>query len=459
MPVSAAIEEVLSKRAIEYGVSEVHPNTDFNSVTGATRTSLLKDSLGKVQVIFCADSILDINALCRLTKRELSAAPPEDSDSLCTKLQLEQLPSIPQVIGYDLVIDERLLGFSSITMNPGDAAHMVSMDVAQFKTLAGEEAEYGTIAIQENELDAGNLDDADDVEQISKAVATFTQIRIKSRLEDTLEFPPLPDTAQRIIKLRVDPDADIKDLTDIVETDPALAAQVVSWAASPYYAAPGKIKSIHDAIVRVLGFDLVMNLSLGLALGKTLKMPTDCPRGFTPYWEQAVYAATAAEALVGAIPPKHRPTMGMAYLSGLLHNFGYLILAEVFPPQFASLCRYQEANPLSNHCHLERHLLGVTRDQLGGWLMRLWNMPEEVCVALRYQNEPGYQDHDSPYANLLYIAMRLLRKRGIGDAALTPIPDELYERLHLDPEKAEEAIDTLLESAAELNMMASNLAA
>lgn len=54
----------------------------------------------------------------------------------------------------------------------------------------------------------------------------------------------------------------------MVETDPALAAQVVSWAASPYYASPGKIRSVEDAIVRVLGFDLVINLALGLALGK-----------------------------------------------------------------------------------------------------------------------------------------------------------------------------------------------
>ena len=51
------------------------------------------------------------------------------------------------------------------------------------------------------------------------------------------------------------------------------AAQVVSWAASPYYAAPGKIKSVHDAIVRVLGFDLVLNLALGLALGRSLSLP------------------------------------------------------------------------------------------------------------------------------------------------------------------------------------------
>jgi HD-like signal output (HDOD) protein len=101
-------------------------------------------------------------------------------------------------------------------------------------------------------------------------VQNFTARRIQQRLEATVEIPPLADTAQKIIKLRVDPDATIDDITGVVETDPALAAQVVSWAASPYYGSAGKIRSVEDAIVRVLGFDLVINLALGLALGKTL---------------------------------------------------------------------------------------------------------------------------------------------------------------------------------------------
>jgi HD-like signal output (HDOD) protein len=215
----------------------------------------------------------------------------------------------------------------------------------------------------------------------------------------------------------------------------------------------------------VLGFDLVLNLSLGLALGKTLNLPKDIAKGFTPYWQQAVYAATAVEALVAAIPPKQRPAMGMAYLSGLLHNFGYLILAEVFPPHFSNLCRYQEANPYSNHSHIERHLLGVTREQLGAWLMRSWNMPEEVCTALRFQNEGTTdpkalaEDENKTYANLLYVAMRMLRQQGIGDAPSTPIPDAIFDSLHLDRDKANEAIEKVLESSVELNMMASNMAA
>jgi HD-like signal output (HDOD) protein len=151
--------------------------------------------------------------------------------------------------------------------------------------------------------------------------------------------------------------------------------------------------------------------------------------------------------------------MGLAYLSGLLHNFGYLVLAEVFPPHFSNICRYQEANPFANHSYIERHLIGVTREQLGGWLMRLWQIPDEVCTALRFQNESSYGAEDSTYANLLFIALRLLRQHGIGDAPLEPVPQAMYQRLHLDPIKAEAVIANVMEASTEINMIASNMAA
>ena len=455
MPVPAVIEDLLTKQDIVFGITEALSGSGF---FGNVKTTILQDENGKLQAVYSGDCILDVDALCQLTQRQLRVASPNAIQSICDPLKLERLTTVPTVLGLELIIDQRLLDSAELTLDSGCEQCFITMANEQFLRLIGD-AQTGAYTVLESELETSSLDDVNDIDQITTAVANFTQLRIKQRLEDTLEFPPLPETAQRIIKLRVNPNADIQNLTDIVENDPPLAAQVVSWAASPYYAAPGKIKSVHDAIVRVLGFDLVLNLSLGLALGKTLSLPKDSAKGFTPYWEQAVYAATAVEALVGAIPAKERPTMGMAYLSGLLHNFGYLILAEVFPPYFSNICRYQEANPYSNHCHIEHHLLGVNRDQLGSWLMKLWDMPEEVSSALRFQNEADFDQENSAYANLLFIAMRLLRKHGVGDAPLADIPKELYERLHLDPEKAEDAIASMLESADELNMMASNLAA
>ena len=91
--------------------------------------------------------------------------------------------------------------------------------------------------------------------------------------------------------------------------------------------------------------------------------------------------------------------------------------------------------------------------------MNLWNMPASVSEALRFQNEADFIGEDSAGANLLFIALRLLRQQGIGDAPTTPIPDEMFQRLNLNRDQASEAIATILESTVELNLMAKNLAA
>jgi len=202
-----------------------------------------------------------------------------------------------------------------------------------------------------------------------------------------------------------------------------------------------------------------MNLALGLALGRTMKMPKDNPVGFIGYWHQAVYASAVIEELVKRIPPKYRPVQGLACLGGLLHNFGYLVLAEVFTPQFSSMCRLMEANPHAGHSPIERHLLGIDRAQLAGWLMSLWNMPEEVVVALRHQNNAAYDGPYVEYANLAFVATRLLKQAGLGDCTLEAIPDEMFARLHLDKEEAYDAVKEVVSCAEEIQGIADNLAA
>lgn len=456
MAIPAAVDAVLRKNRVAYGVVEIPP-VSAGSQCRVARCSILKHEEERLQVLYPADSLLDLEALQTATGQPWRALCSSALQRLCSKLGLRHPPALPLVLGVPVAVDESLLDAQDLVLDAGDG-QCLRISGSEFRRLL-EDASRGRYTVPLDRLSQGPCDEVEDLADITRAVSHFTQRRIKQRLEETLELPPLPETAQRITQLRVDPYADIKDLTDIVESDPPLAAQVVSWAASPYYAAPGRIKSVHDAIVRVLGFDLVLNLALGLSLGRTLELPKERADGFTPYWEQAVFGAAAVEGLVGAIPPAHRPTIGLAYLSGLLHNLGYLLLAEIFPPQFQAMCRLQEANPQLHHSYIERHLLGVTREQLASWLMRLWSMPEPVCIALRHQNEPGYEGPDSQYPLLVYTAMRLLRRQGIGDAPLEPIPASVYERLHLDPVKAEEAINTVVGAGGELHHIAAGLAA
>lgn len=453
MAIPAAVDTLLRNQNIEFGVE------DFSDMPAdAVQTMLLCDGSHRLLVLHAPGTLLDLNAVSQLTGWQLRVLPYADVRKLCQQHQMQQIPALPAALGLPTLVDKRILERDVIILSSGDQSGWLRLTPEQFRqSLTG--ATLGDFSLPLAALGQGKFDSCDDVEQITKAVANFTQLRIKQRLEETLEFPPLPDTAQRIIKLRVDPYADMRSLTNIVELDPALAAQVVSWAASPYYAAPGKIKSVHDAIVRVLGFDLVLNLALGLALGKSVNIPKDMPKGFTPYWQQAVFAATAVESLVGCIPAEHRPTIGLSYLTGLLHNFGLLLMAEVFPPHFASYCRFQEANPRLSYSVIERHLIGITRDQLAAWLMRLWTLPEEVCVGLRYQNDADYAGPHHAYANIMFVAMRLLRRHGVGNAPVESIPIEMFERLHLDPEKAVLAIQNVIDASDEITTIAAGLAA
>ena len=61
------------------------------------------------------------------------------------------------------------------------------------------------------------------------------------------------------------------------------------------------------------------------------------------------------------------------------------------------------------------------------------------------------------YANLLYLSNQWLRRCGVGDGPVEEIPQELYDRLGLTPELAEEAINSVMERSDHIAVMAKNL--
>jgi HD-like signal output (HDOD) protein/prolyl-tRNA editing enzyme YbaK/EbsC (Cys-tRNA(Pro) deacylase) len=444
------IVQLLEKLGLAFQVRLEHPGLPASQ---RVQSVLLEDAVGALLVLFPRSQLLDLNRLAELTGRKLVAVKPERLERMLGKHQLGTLPGLPPLTSSPCLYDERLLQEPRLLVESGQPGVLLELASEDYRSLLGKAsaARFGEplAAIRPN-LDRP----ADDRAEITQAVQAFTARRIQQRLEETIEIPPLAESAQKIIKLRVDPNATVEDITGVVETDPALAAQVVSWAASPYYAAPGKIRSVEDAIVRVLGFDLVINLALGLALGKSLSLPKDQPQHATPYWQQAIYTAAVIEGLTRAMPRAQRPETGLTYLAGLLHNFGYLVLAHVFPPHFSLICRHLEVNPHIPHSYIEQHLLGITREQIGSWLMRFWDMPEELYTALRFQHDPDHQGDNAAYPNLVCLAVSLLRNRGIGSGPEAAIPDDLFEALGISREKADDAVNKVLQAEAALRELA-----
>ena len=444
----SVIGRLLGDLAVAYRKVPDHPGLDPARKVHAV---LLDDSIGPLLVLFTQNHLLDLNRLADLTGRRMTAVAPERLQVLLDKHGLSQLPGLPALVNSPCLYEEHLLQQPSLPISTGEPDLWLEITQQDFRPLL-KNASAGRFG---EPLGAITPDlGGDDGEAITRAVQAFTARRIQQRLEATIELPPLSESVRRIMRLRSDPDVTIDEITSVVETDPALAAQVMSWASSSFYASQSKIRSVEDAIVRVLGVDLVINLALSLSLGKTLSLPKDHPQSSTPYWQQSIYTAAVIEGLTRAMPREQRPEVGMTYLGGLLHNFGYLLLAHVFPPHFSLICRHLEVNPHVSHSLIEQHLLGISREQMGAWLMRFWGMPDELAIAVRYQHDPAYVGVDAQYPNLVCVALGLLRSRGVGHGACAPLPDALFERLGVPREKAEAVVGKVLEAEVLLREMA-----
>ncbi len=288
-----------------------------------------------------------------------------------------------------------------------------------------------------------------------QAAASGTSLLdIRSRVEGLDELPPMPEMAQKILRLSSDPDAQAKELVGIVELDPALAATVIRYARSPFFSFRGKIDSVFTAVTRVLGYNTVMNLALGATAARSFRIPRNVPLGLDNFWRQAVYTAALSQSLSAYIDNEQRPPGGLAYLAGLLHNIGHLVLGHLFRPEFLILNKYVSARPEGDIIDIEHEVLSMDHCEIGAMLADAWQLPEEVAVAIRYHHDPEYTGVHAVYPQLIMLADGLLRAEGIGEGCFMGAEKILLERLGIGEYQAIALVNKILAENDGLESMA-----
>lgn len=295
-----------------------------------------------------------------------------------------------------------------------------------------------SIALIQQEQPAG-----DDETVVSHAVARFTERRIRQRLADTLMLPALEPTVLQVISLRSNDDAGVDELVPLVKLDPSLSAQVMAWAQSSFFAEKA-VRSIDDAIIRILGFDKVVNLALATGMSNVLPLPEDLPADHPDYWVQAVYMATLCEQIARQVRIDDPPRPGLAYLVGLLSNFGYLVLAHLFPEHFSRLSRFIEANADQPLAYIEMHVLQVTREQVGAWLLETWKVPAEVVNGVRLLNDPCHPQAGC-YAAIAHVAYVTLQREGFAGGPPQVLDSRVLSLLDLQKEQVDIQLEHLKE--------------
>lgn len=285
-----------------------------------------------------------------------------------------------------------------------------------------------------------------------------TEFRQRLRCID--ELPPLNEVASDLLALRQNSQADISDLVAIISNDPLITLQILRYCRLSNFGYGGRIQSLDDAVSLVLGFDRTLHLALGMSAGKTLNMPSDGVLGRYSFWNHSLQTAILSQELARYLSPSFKVSPGVAYLGGLLHDVGFLLLGHLYPDEFKGLNKLVEKYCDKETRELELLYLGVSHDMTGLHLMRAWNMPEEICISVGEHHFPEYGGKHSNYSKLVFLANFIMGHDDThGRANNHASAGDLMVELQLTDEHINKALETLESIKKEVDDLAKELAA
>lgn len=222
-------------------------------------------------------------------------------------------------------------------------------------------------------------------------------------------LPSAPRTFGALESILRDPDVAIDAVVDVVRVDTSLAARVIRVANSAVFRRGAPATTLDEAIGRI-GLREIHRL-VGAAVAEHL-FAVGLPLyriGGDELWVNAVSSALAAELLAGMAGHDTR----QAYTIGILRSAGRMLLQRL--SNEAALPPTAGAKPNAAATRAwELEIFGMTADEGGARLLKLWDFPPATTEALRYAHRPESDPAGRPGAALLHLAAWVTDTLGKG---------------------------------------------
>ena len=193
---------------------------------------------------------------------------------------------------------------------------------------------------------------------------------------DTL--PVLPTAVTRLLAITQNDEVSFREITRVVESDPTLMARTLRLANSPLYSTARQIKTVQQAMV-LLGTETIVNLALGVSVVSIQeRLYEPLPIDAEAFGRHSVAVALATRKLARHFK---LPNPSEAFVVGLLHDIGKLVLLMHFGEAYARLMvRAQQGEKALNE--LEQEVYDLDHALVGYALCRHWNLPCSIAEAV-----------------------------------------------------------------------------
>jgi putative nucleotidyltransferase with HDIG domain len=221
-------------------------------------------------------------------------------------------------------------------------------------------------------------------------------------------LPSPPQTLIRLMQLCQSDDVGMSELSDLIASDAALSAKILSVAHSAaYFRSNAKALTLLQAS-STLGMALIKVLVISESVFQTFNAFRQAGAAdLRSFWKHSLSVAVLARALADQ---QDSANADEAYLTGLLHDVGRLALLAAVPERYTELFGLPDDASL---CSQEQRILGTTHTEAGAWLLEHWHLSSPMVAAV-LNHHGANQTHVPDLSRLIQLAQLL--------AALSPDP-------------------------------------
>jgi len=233
---------------------------------------------------------------------------------------------------------------------------------------------------------------------------------ISKLIEQLGDLSAAPVIMAKVLRLTSDVQSNINDISRSISADQTLAAKVIRLSNSAYYGRVTEISSLSEAI-KVLGFNQVKSI---IVTASTHQMFQSGPHAKIAgiLWEHSLATALGSRLIVqkyGGLDKEE------AYLCGLLHDIGKLVLLQSAPDVYEGIiAKVKETNlPFQK---VEGNEFGYNHVHVGKVLLTKWRFPSALIwqISTHHSTKPSRVEAQMSLGRVIAIADSIARYIGAG---------------------------------------------
>jgi putative nucleotidyltransferase with HDIG domain len=215
---------------------------------------------------------------------------------------------------------------------------------------------------------------------VRDTLSTSSLAALVSQLD---KLPSLPSTYRRLVEEVNSPEISVDAIGRIIGQDPAMTVKILKLVNSSFFSFNQHVTSPVQATL-ILGVNTIKSLVLGVQVFSQLETDIIEELHLADLQTHSLAVAMFARRLA-EFEQVGREAADEAFLAGLLHDVGKLVLAANLPDRYRQtiLAARQREIPLHQ---MEKETLGATHAEIGAYLLALWGFPVSVTEAVGFHH-------------------------------------------------------------------------